>query len=212
MPTLPAWRRIHVPTSDDARIPGAATFQDLAGRYLCSVGLSLLNSRHIAEEPPLDSRNVQHVEALERALHRVAVEIFADAWSDPSPGSAHLAARLRLDQAKLLDGTPQKVLWVLAAWKPEKVEGRRRGGRHGAAQGVRKGKTPRWVPAQLEPFADLPDRQRKAQAMAALGCSASTYFELWKRYRARQAMKADPANWRGPSDAELVALLPEHLR
>lgn len=209
MPTSPAWRRIHVPTHADTLGRDSLPLQDLAGHYLCSVGLSLLNSRHLQGKPPLSPRNPQHVEALGDALHRVAVAVFADIWGDGSSGAAHVAARQRLNRSKLLDGVPEKVAWVLAHWTSEKAERRRHGGRHGAADGVRKGKVPRWVPAQLAPFADLPAAQRKVQAMAALGCSESTYFALWKRYRERQEANAAAQGERAQRDRDLLELLPE---
>jgi hypothetical protein len=184
---LAKWRYIPVPTRADADGRDAKPYKDLVGSYLCSVGLSVLNSRHLKGFPPLDSRNEADRRRMAIALQKVAVEVFGATWDDLGPGDPLPPVRYRLDRVTLLDGIPKKALWVLQHWDPEKVEGRSKGGRHGSHDGTRKGKVPRWTPGLLAPFADLPTRERKAAAIAALGCSESTYFDLWKRFRERQA-------------------------
>lgn len=189
MPTPPAWRRIQVPTRSDAMTRGAPTYQDLVGRYLCKVALSLLNSRHVQGKPPLQAGSAQHVDMLADAMTRVAESVFRNEWGDYADAAGR-PARFRLDHGKLLDGIRKKAAWALQHWSPDKVEGRQRGGRHGAASGVRKGRVPRWTPGLLAEFEDLPVRDRKIRAMAELGCSASTYHDLWKRYIARKNVTA----------------------
>ena len=203
------WRRIQVPTRNEALGRGTPTFQDLAGRYLCSVGLSLVNSRHLAGEKPLELGNAQHIEALASALTRVAEHVFEAEWDSAEPGDGRRAARYRLERAKLLDGAQNKAIWVIAHWDPAKIEGRRRGGRHSAADGVRKGKTPRWTPGLLAEFAHLPPRERKAEAIAALGCSESQYYVLWRNYRESQAAQLARRQERAKKNLELMHLLPD---
>lgn len=186
MSEAPAWRRIPVPTQDHI-VKGGPTFQDLAGRYLCSVGMSLLNTRHLRGGPRLDPADPQHLGALAQELEKVALEVFDAHWSDSAPGAAHIQKKLRLDQAALLDGLGAKAEWVIARWTPDKIEGRRRGGRHGAKDGVRKGPQPRYYAFQVEEFEHLPPAERREAAMKALGCSASTYYALRRRYLARLA-------------------------
>lgn len=203
-----AWRRIPVPTRSSVAHSPSTTFQDAVGKYLCSVGLSLLNSRYLRDGTRLSASNEQHVAALASALERVAEEVFAGQWDFEEPGQTRRRSHDRLDQDKLFDGLRDKAVWVLNRWDATKIEGRRRGGRHGAKDGVRKGKVPRWVPGLLADFDHLPPREMKAQALATLGCSESTYYDMLRKYRRRQELNRGAAGDAAAHYEALMKLLP----
>jgi hypothetical protein len=195
-----AWRRIPVPTAADV-VPGGKNLLDLAGSYLCKVALVSLNKNHLSADPvPVD------LAVVIAFMESVAVECLE--FSDDAPGAAHVAKKLKLDGDKLLDGIPSKALWVIKKWDPEKISGRQRGGRHGAAQGVRKGPRPRLIPGLLADYADLDPGERKRMFQSDFPCSDSTYFKLQKAWRARQTLNAQQAEEAAEFAAYLDSLLP----
>ncbi len=195
-----AWRRVPVPTAADV-VPGGKNLLDLAGGYLCRVALVALNKNHLSTDPV--SVDLAVVIAF---MEQVAVEQldFSDA-----PGSAHVAKRYQLVMSKVLDGIPAKAIWVLQKWDPKRIDGRQRGGRHGAAQGVRKGRTPRLIPGFLADYAHLEPGERKRQFQAQHPCSDSTYFKLQRTWKARQEANAEQAQEAAEFAAYLHSLLPD---
>jgi hypothetical protein len=162
---------------------GGKNFQDLVGSYLCSVGHKILNARTLAGCTP----GGLSASALSSRLIEIADEVFSEDYDDCTPGSAHRAARLRLDRDKLVNSMPDRAAWVLAKNNPKKILGRRRGGAQGRAQGVRKGPVPRLVPGLIGDFWHLDPSERKSAFQHAHPCSDSTYYELQKKYRERAA-------------------------
>jgi hypothetical protein len=193
------WRRLLPPTPHDV-VKGGDNFQFLAGSYLCSVGLVVLNRRHLAGHAELEDAR-----PLVDFMIRVADEAFADLYLSESPGTAYPAKRYRLKRSELVDSMPGRAVWVLQKWDKRKVEGRRRGGRHSAAEGVRKGPPPRLYPFMIANFMHLTAGERRKAFMAEHKCAASTYYELQRRYLDRLA---SPVSHDVLDQAELMKLLP----
>lgn len=157
------------PTRADVE-PGD-TYRNAVEGWLFGDALALMNRRHLDGRLPLDSGNSAHVQTMTEWLNRLARQEFA---TDDGP---NFPVKLRLDLSKVLDSNERRARRALEVWNPTKVEGRRRGGRHGAAQGVTKGRPPRWTHADLRDVWELPQRQRRAAAMA-LGMSSNRYYQL----------------------------------
>jgi hypothetical protein len=173
------------------------------GSYLCSVGLVVLNRRHlVGTQDPLDPAT------LARFLKIVADEIFEDRYAHDAPGAAHVAKKYKLDRSKLMDDIPAKAIWIIQKWDQKKIEGRRRGGRHNAAQGVRKGPTPRLIPAMLLGYMYLSPKDRKKKFQADHPCADSTYYDLQRRYREGRGRAEIEAAKTVEFERELHQLLP----
>lgn len=193
-----AWRRLPRPSRADVQ-KGGKNFQDLVGSYLCSVGHKILNTRTLDGCTP----GGLSASALSGRLIEIADEVFSGDY-DYIPGTAHRAARFRLDRDKLVISMPDRAVWVLTKNDPEKIRGRRRGGAQGRAQGVQKGPVPRLVPGLIGDFWHMAPSERKAAFQQAHPCADSTYYALQKKYRERAA--APPYGVLSPDD--LDGLLP----
>jgi hypothetical protein len=193
-----AWRRIVPPTARDV-VKGGNHLQFLAGSYLCSVGLVVLNRRHLAELPELED-----AAPLAEFLEQVADSTFSEMYFNESPGAGHIAKRYQLHRSVLFDSMSSRASWVIKNWDKRKIEGRRRGGRHGAAQGVRKGPPPGLVPGLLADFIHLDPGERRRAFISAHPCSDSTFYKLQRRYLDR----LDNPDPNLLEQAELQGLLP----
>jgi hypothetical protein len=161
------------PTRTDAT--SKKSFQDLVEGWLVSAALARLNAHHLAGKPPLDSGNERHISRLADYMNAVADQEFDGEFNDDDPKAFPTKTRLLHWTS---DNQIRRAIYVLQRWDPTRVAGRRRGGKHGAEDGVRKGPTPRWSCADLLPHWDLPARQRQAAVTAATGMSSSTFYRL----------------------------------
>jgi hypothetical protein len=140
--------------------------------------MAKLTDRHRDGKPPLDSRKSGHVETLAKWLMQVADRDYRDAFTEGSEG---VPAKYRLSRAKLEEGAPKRARWVIEHWSPGFLERKRRGGRHGAADGITKGPKPRFTVADLLPYIwELPPHEAKRAVQDHTGMSDSTYYRLVK--------------------------------
>ncbi len=92
---------------------------------------------------------------------------FGSMAEDPlQPSTWHRSHRPGFDRIEATN--PSRAAWVLTRWAPEKLAGRR-GCQHSKADGTAKGSPPRWSPAGLLPYWNLPAKGRQEVASEALG-------------------------------------------
>ncbi|CAI9386538.1 hypothetical protein [Microbacterium sp. T2.11-28] len=194
---------------DRADIPTGDTYQYVVECYLSSRGLHALNRRHLAQlrrghVRPLDTRNALDVAALERWLQLVADVEFGHEYADPAHPHG-MRKGLVLDSDKLSARMRERAVWVLRHWDKTKVERRSAGGRHGRANGVRKGPPPKFGVRDILPHYGLPPTERKARVMAETGMSESMFYKLMRqvpaalaRIEERRATAIDPLDGLDP--------------
>lgn len=169
---------------DRSSLRPGENFQDQVTSYLCSRALIALNRRHLAQRRRGQVRQLQltsrDLRVLARWLMLAADAEFEAQYSDTHSTDPGMAKRYRLSRDKLEDGALKRATWIISHWDSRKVEGRSRGGSHGARNGVRKGRVgfpDFWAVA----YEELPKKERKARIMTESGMSASTYYKLQRR-------------------------------
>lgn len=198
MHTLPTFTRR--PKPDRENIPAGGSFQKLVEAWLCSVAMSELNRRHLAGEDLPTATEL--AEWLDSVATTELAGLFTDGHETETP------AKHRLSLSKLCDGSDRRAHWVLTRWDPAKIEARRRGGRHGKADGTRKGPPPKWSCADLVPFWDMPARGRQQAVTQATGMSGPVYYRLSARMPQFMAERSQAEAARDAQAKDMAGLIP----
>jgi hypothetical protein len=192
------------------------TLYDTIGADLISRALTGLNARHLRHlcSGRVIAKPFTHVRdtlIIERWMRLVAEAEYGHLYTSETPGHQPPRKKDQLPRARFEDSIRRRAEWVFAHWTGAKVEGRRRGGLNGTATqrrlGGKRGRTPKYTYATIQPYLNIPKAARMARVLEETGMSAATYYRLMAAAPATQAANAQREADRRARDGELFALL-----